>query len=200
MAFLGPDGAGKSTIISLLRRHLRERGIRSHCFHWMVPLRRRVRMHAPQMVIHPHAHPPRGRLASLVKLAWLVGTAWPAWLRHVFPLRSHGHWVLIDRSFDDLLCDPRRYRYGGPDWAARLVARLVPQPDLTIVLYAPAEVIRSRKREVEEEELARMLAAYRRVGGCKSALLVDATPPPPSILRSVMTGLGMDESLRKVGT
>ena len=42
--------------------------------------------------------------------------------------------VLLDRCYHDLLVGPKRYGCGGPPCFARLVARVIPQPDLCIVL------------------------------------------------------------------
>jgi hypothetical protein len=70
--------------------------------------------------------------------------------------------VIFDRYFQDLLIDPRRYRYGGPMWLAKFLSRFVPRPELLmLVLDAEDKVILSRKREVALEELRRQRAAYR---------------------------------------
>jgi thymidylate kinase len=68
--------------------------------------------------------------------------------------------VIFDRYYDDILCDPRRYRYGGPLWLARFGRWLVPKPDVTFYLNASPETIQSRKQEVSLEETRRQVAAY----------------------------------------
>jgi thymidylate kinase len=112
-------------------------------------------------VSDPHGKPPRGRLASVLKLVllaadWHVGGLWK--LRHA---RAKAKLVLFDRYYDDLLIDPRRYRYGGSAAGAGRVFRWLPRMDRVFVLWAPAAVIAKRKQEVAEEELARQLEAYR---------------------------------------
>lgn len=190
LVFLGPDGAGKSTVIAGLRAELDARGIAQHYHH----LRIRVRpgRGAGVVVTDPHARPPRGVLASAAKALWFLATAWPAWLAAVRPALRRGDWVIQDRSFTDFLCDPRRYRYGGPRWLALLVDRLMPRPDALIVLHAPADVIGARKREVAPEELERQLAAYREIGRQRGALLIDTTPPPAQIVALLLSRLGVD--------
>ena len=59
-----------------------------------------------------------------------------------------------------MLVDPRRYRYGGAMWLARWVGKIIPKPDLWILLDAPAEVLQKRKQEVPPEETARQRRAY----------------------------------------
>jgi thymidylate kinase len=68
--------------------------------------------------------------------------------------------VLFDRYHGDLLVDPRRYRYGGPMWLARLACRLMPQPDRVIFLDAEPVVLLSRKQEIDEASLARSRSGY----------------------------------------
>jgi thymidylate kinase len=189
IAVLGPDGAGKSTLIERVRERLQELGIDTQTFHWRVPLRRSGGPH--RVVTDPHAQPPRGLVSSVLKLGWLWATTWPAWLRRVYPARRAGTWTILDRCFDDLICDPRRYRYGGPIWLARVVGRLMPRPDLVIVLHASSAVIRQRKCEVALEELERQLSAYARLARGSRAVPLDVSGEPAAICRQLLPVLGL---------
>lgn len=83
--------------------------------------------------------------------------------------------MLFDRYHADLLVDPKRYRYGGPIFLARLASRLMPQPDLVIFLDAEPEVLLSRKQEVSREALEAGRAAYRGIGSSlKGFVEIDA--------------------------
>jgi thymidylate kinase len=59
--------------------------------------------------------------------------------------------------------DPRRFRYGGPNWLPRLLSRLVPSPDLVLLLDADENVILSRKRELSADETKRQREIYQRL-------------------------------------
>jgi thymidylate kinase len=120
----------------------------------------------------PHGKPPRSALTSLAKIfIWLP----EEWYAHLFQDNNKGL-LICDRYYHDLLIDPIRYRYGGPMWAARLVGRLIPRPDLWVLLDAPAEVLQTRKQEVSPEESARQRQAYMKfVRGQKNYLIVDAS-------------------------
>ena len=78
--------------------------------------------------------------------------------RHLDLMRST--LVLNDRHFVDVLVDPRRYRYGGPMWLVRLIWRLIPKPDLIVLLDAPPDVLYARKGEGTPASLARRRAEY----------------------------------------
>ena len=179
---LGPDGAGKSTLIEGLQREIAGAFRRTTVFHLMPGLLRRKGDGGP--VTDPHGKPPRSFFASLLKLAyyWLDYTL-GYWLR-VRPALVRSTLVLFDRYYDDLLIDPKRYRYGGPMWAARWLRRLIPRPEVFLVLDVPVENLLERKREVEPEELQRQVEAYRRFAlNTPNALLLDGSRPPEEVLR-----------------
>jgi thymidylate kinase len=94
--------------------------------------------------------------------------------------------LICDRYYHDLLIDPARYRYGGPEWAARGVARLMPQPDLWVLLDAPAEVLQARKREVSFEETCRQRDAYLSfIRDQRDCAVVDAAQPLDRVIADV---------------
>jgi hypothetical protein len=68
--------------------------------------------------------------------------------------------VLFDRYFADILADPLRYRISGVRRLAQWLQRLIPQPDLYLVLLASSESILDRKQEVSTAEIERQLHDY----------------------------------------
>jgi thymidylate kinase len=153
---LGPDGAGKSSVIDGLMDTLECGGRTVKMRHLKPRFVAHLRNQPNIIVVDPHGKPPRGALLSLVKIVvWLI----EEWYADLFHERKET--VLIcDRYYHDLLVDPRRYRFGAPLWMARLIGRLMPQPKLWILLNAPAEVLQARKQEVTAEETARQCNAY----------------------------------------
>lgn len=173
---LGPDGVGKTTALAALADDLHRRGLRVHRHHWRVRWRAAATQ-AVRPVTDPHGKPAYGQLLSTIKLVYLLLLAWPAHWRRVVPPLRRGDWVLQDRGPADLACDPKRYRYGGSRRLARLWVRLMPRPDITIVLTADPAVILARKAEVAEAELTTLVAAYRAVTGGK-VVQIDAAADP----------------------
>jgi thymidylate kinase len=118
----------------------------------------------------------------LVVLDWWVGY----WTRIVRQRAKHG-FVVFDRHLLDLLVDPVRYRYGGPRWVARMACRLVPRPDLIVVLDGSPAVVRARKQEVSQSESTRQRIAYRRLtADTPGAYLVDAEMPPAQVREATL--------------
>ncbi len=190
IAFLGCDGSGKSTVISAVTRQLKESGIPVHTGHWRPKPFAGGNPSAPSSADDPHGQSPRGTLGSLIKLGWLWTNWWTAWLLHLGRESRHGM-LVFDRYHGDLLVDPRRYRYGGPMWLARMASRCMPQPDHVFFLDAPPEVLLSRKREVDEAALIKSRNAYLEFcQGSNGFHIIDARPSVETVTRQVMDCLG----------
>jgi thymidylate kinase len=181
VVFFGPDGSGKSTIIRTLADRMP--GFRRYrTMHWRpkILLRRRGSGSADK----PHAKAPHPSLVSaLLALVWFADY-WLGYLFIVHPTIICSGLVLFDRYFDDVLVDPRRYRYGGPMWLIRILRNCTPVPDIAIVLDAPACILMMRKQEVDQQEIERQLLAYKKViACCANSGVVDASMPVDSVVR-----------------
>jgi len=174
VAVLGPDGAGKSTVITGLRGALLL-GFwgKSRLFHW----RPQVLFSKRDAGINtaPHAKPARGTLLSMAYLSAFFLDHWVGYLLVVRPLLATSNFILFDRYFHDVLIDPQRYRYGGPVWFAKLLSQLVPAPDLALVLDAKSSSVLARKKELPPDELDRQRRAYRRLQFKRSRKVIVST-------------------------
>ena len=152
---VGPDGSGKSTLAGALPEACYRLFRRSAHFHWRPHL-----LPAPGRVVgrsndptEPHARPPRSKPLSAVFLMyyWLdfvVG----GWIRYR-TLKSRSALVIVERGWGDIAVDPGRYRLDVPSGLVKALGKLVPGPDATIFLEAPAAVTLTRKQELTEEEI-----------------------------------------------
>ena len=161
IAFLGPDGSGKSTVIDGLREELAKSRIKLKHVHWRPTVRKPIPDEPGPPITDPHGRPRRNALLSVGALGLLLIRWWLGYVLRLLHLRAKSRVILSDRYYRDLLVDQQRYLYGGPVWLARLLFRFFPKPDLTLVLLTDAETILARKKEVEKPELERQLKAYR---------------------------------------
>lgn len=186
VSFLGCDGSGKSAVIASLTTNLGSSGKKVSRGHWRpFPFSSASTEGTPTVADDPHGKEPRGALSSVMKLGWLWLNWWLGWWKSLRKDSRDG-FVLFDRFHGDLLVDPRRYRYGGPMWVARLACRLMPRPDLVLFLDADPEVLLSRKREVPREALVRSREAYLRLAESQPWIrVIDASRPLETVVAEV---------------
>lgn len=182
---LGPDGSGKTSLIQELQKSFS--GANSSIpkivhLHWcpeLLPSAARDR--GP--VENPHGQRPRGVFSSIAKLFYLLLKWRLGYLCRVLPHRMQRRVVVFDRHYVDLLVDPRRYRFGGPLRFAQWVARLIPQPDLWLVLDADPKILQQRKREVTFDETARQRRAYVELASrLRNAYVLNVARPLPAVV------------------
>ena len=160
LAFVGPDGSGKSSVIAGVADKLSNMGLQQKFLHWR-PYGVQGREDLGQPVSNPHADLPRGWLSSTVKLGVLFWDWWLASLTVLKHARAKTSLVISDRYYNDMLVDPIRYRYGAGLGLARRVFKRFPQPELVFVLVGDPEIILPRKREIPMDILSQQLVLYR---------------------------------------
>jgi len=183
----GPDGAGKSAVIKRLAEELLPPFEEVQQFHFRPMFRRQ--WIEKQTITDPHAKSPRSGLASIFKLLYWLADCWYGYLVTVRPVRANSRLVIFDRYFPDILVDPQRYRLpSSSQWFSGLIVRLVPRPDLLVLLDVPAEIVQQRKAEVSLAESQRQRLAYREMfQALPDAFIVDASRPVEDVAEDVKT-------------
>ena len=186
IAVLGPDGAGKTTLIAAITRKWTRIYRRVDTIHFRPRLFGSNTSSIP--VTNPHAKPNRSALISILKLLYYVAEYIGGYYARVWGVTMCNGLVIFDRYFHDILVDPRRYRFGAPLWIVKMFGRFVPQPDCVIVLDASVDILHSRKTEVSREEAVRQRATYQELAtSLPNAEVVDASQPIEDVIASVNT-------------
>ncbi|MEA5163507.1 hypothetical protein U5903_22275 [Cereibacter johrii] len=170
IAFLGPDGAGKSTLIKALRTRMAPVFHGSTSFYWrprLLPSPGRLRFWNPSLEKEenpdPHNVIPHGKVASLARLLYFSLDYILGYFVLVHPRTICKDLVIFDRFLNDIRIDQLRYRMNVPELMLRFVERFVPKPDIIFALYGPPEVLHARKPELSIEETARQVALLRQM-------------------------------------
>jgi thymidylate kinase len=185
IAFMGPDGSGKSAVITDVAKQLAPAFRQVEYRHLKPRAAGKQSQHQP--VTDPHGQPPRGKLGSLAKLVHFWASYWKGTVSWLYPAKICSTLVLFDRYFQDLQADPRRYRYSGPLKPAQWLGRWLPGPDLVFILDAPPEALQARKQEVPFAESARQRGAYLKLA-CefRHASVIDASQPLEQVVATVL--------------
>ncbi|HTD47394.1 MAG TPA: thymidylate kinase-like protein [bacterium] len=182
VAFLGLDGSGKSAVIARTMEALGIFFSSAKRYH----LRPSLGAHGGDDTPGLEYEPARGPILSLAKLGLWWTDYWLGYALDIFPRLVRSTLVLFDRYYDDLLVDPQRYRFGGPLWLARMVARYLPRPELVILLDGPPELLRARKHGADFDDATRQRGAYvSLVRGLRGGHVVDASRPLDEVAAAV---------------
>lgn len=190
IAFLGPDGAGKTTVGEAYRQRLSTMfyAANHRCFHWrprLLPAPGEVvgKRSVTNDVTQPHAQPLRGHASSLLRFAYFAADYLLGHWARVRPVLAKNGLVTFDRYYQDFLVDPLRYRLRISTRLIRMVGHLVPQPAMIFVLDAPAEMLHARKQELTISEIEHQRSSLKDMAAQEpSATIVDVSRDVESIV------------------
>jgi hypothetical protein len=190
----GPDGAGKSGLAQALETAVGgpfRRIERRHLGPGLLPPAGSLLRRAPRDFTRPHDRPPSGAVGSIARIAYLATDTLAGWTpRMTFPcVRST--LVVLERGWNDLLVDRRRYRLSAGAPLVRFLGRVLPKPGLTLLLAASPDLIASRKDELGETEIAGQLERWREIGARTQGFVeIDASGSEDDVLERSLAAIG----------
>ena len=151
---VGPDGAGKSTIVASLAELADANGVAVSRSHFR-PALLLPECEIGTAVEDPHREEPRSTLLAIARtiVVWLDFLA--GWL---VPWRRDRHrgLLLLERPWLDQVVDPRRYRLSRrTSEVVPILGRFLPQADVCVQLTGDSQQIHERKPEIGAAEVAR---------------------------------------------
>lgn len=161
--FLGPDGAGKSTIINLALEDVKaSRVMNIRSIHLREPIFTRGSAATKnESGKKPHGQRIRSRVMSVVKLVFLFFHYWFTFTTKQYASRKSGSLVVFDRYIYDLVYDNKRFGvfpFGGFfEW----YVKFFPKPDVVFIITAEPATIVSRKDDLDLQSASLLVKSYR---------------------------------------
>ena len=169
VAVIGPDGAGKTTLVQGLRDGLPVATYTVYMGLTGGRLPRADALRVPGLV-----------LAARLALLWV---RWGVGLYH----RAHGRIVLFDRYVLDGRVPSGAQLSPLARASRRLQAAACPRPDLVILLDASGATLHARSGEYEPDRLEHWRSRYRRLDGrVKGLAILDAEQPADAVRRDAL--------------
>lgn len=165
---VGPDGAGKSTVVDAIARRAAALGTDVTRGHYRPGLIA-GRADAPE-ITDPHSRPARPMAVSALKLA-------AVFVDHMVggPVRWRRRGLLVvERGWLDMAVDPRRYRLTASlSQTVRLLGRFVARPDVVLLLTGDAELLHARKPEIGVGEVSRQIDVWRELASTAGNRVIE---------------------------
>ena len=168
ISFSGADGAGKTTVLRLVKKLLSSRGYR------VVELRSRpsilpilsalkygkIRAEKFADDVLPRQGGNTSKISSYLRFAYyltdyILGQVY-IYLRYT----RRGYFIVYDRFYYDYIIDPKRANLVIHESVARFFLHFIREPNLNVFLYAPTEIILERKRELDAETIQLLTRQY----------------------------------------
>ena len=192
LLLVGLDGAGKTTFARKLCASHEFASYRY--FHWIPGISDRLKFPWPVFRDLPRkSGRATGTLASMTSSLRLLRNlirAWLFWWADVRPLVLSGRLVILDRFAANYWLDADSVRWNGPSWLLVLFRRLLPKPDVMLLLDAEPSILAKRKSELSEAELRtqreRLLALPKLA---HRVARIDASLPPEQVVAAAIPEL-----------
>ena len=170
VAFIAPDGAGKSTIINRVKETVSGSfyGVnlyymRPHLFKNLGHYNKLNPTEEAATNDNPHGVVCDGVFKSAVRfffynLDFQLGT-----LLKINRKKINKQLVIFDRYYYDYFADMKRYKYSLPVWFPAAFEWMIPKPDMVFVLDGNPEVLYERKKELPISELEKQCSVFHQL-------------------------------------
>jgi len=166
---LGPDGAGKGTLIRNFISKYSFKFNKIYTYHWrpgILPPLRRIFRRKPfenNRINGPHVKNLNeiNKIQSFIRWIYYTLDFFLGYIFKIYPQKIKGGLIFIERYYFDFLVDQLRYGFYLPESFYNFILRFIPTPDITFYLDNEPQEFYKRKKELPIEELKRQISKWR---------------------------------------
>jgi len=170
ITFSGVDGAGKTTILreftELLQTKYGKEVVELRHRPSVLPILSAIKHGKKEaekktMEVLPRTGSNKSKLSSYIRFFYyLMDYVFGQWVIY-FKYTLKGKVIIYDRYYFDFINDARRTNINLESNFVKFFYHFVFKPDMNIFLYAPPEVILSRKQEMDEKSIVDLTEKYQ---------------------------------------
>lgn len=168
ISFSGVDGAGKTTVLRLVKESLLSRGYK------VTELRSRPSIlpilssfkygkaqaeHATSQKL-PRQGKNKSTIGSYLRFGYYLTDYLIGQVYIYIKYTRRGYFILYDRFYYDYIVDPKRANLKIHERVTRFFLHFIAEPSLNFFLYAPEEIIINRKKELDSETIRFLTKRY----------------------------------------
>lgn len=193
ISFSGPDGCGKTTVIEMVRERLAVNT--PVLFHFRPTLlpnlgeaahKAKVIKEVDRNFDKPHRAKRKGVLNSLIRLSYYSTDYIIGYFIKILPIRQRKHIVFFDRYFTDVIVDSERSSIFLNFKFIAFLRHFIPGCKCNFLFYVKPETIRSRKQELEIEDMERIYSRLDYLSSKRGYYKIDNNGTPEEAVRQIL--------------
>ena len=184
IVFLGCDGSGKSSQInSLINSKLNINVFRNYSVYHLYN-KQFSKKNSPQL---PYQKTSYNLTLSFVKILFLYFKFLFNYFFELYPRIRSSHLIISDRYYQDVIIDPKRYRIGHLKSFLNLIFKLLPKPDLIIILDSTVGSLIKRQNEINEKQIKDLVLKFKNYQKkCNYCIIVKSNNTIEKINRKII--------------
>jgi len=194
IAFVGIDGAGKTTIIEEIKKNL-EKGGKICAVEYMgfgrnlhMPfLKNAIRGYSTKKYFYREngeikRKPTKRENYRIRSFLWLLVYYSELLIRYFKNIFTKSDYILYDRYFYDGLVFSGKKNF-------KWLSKLIPRPNKSFLIYAPEKIIRERKQEAELKDIRQFYGQMKIIGENFDIKIIDNARRLDIVIKEIMEDL-----------